>query len=209
MGKYNTGNNNTGYHNTGDCNTGYWNTGNCNTGYRNTGNGNTGDCNAGYWNTGNCNIGYWNTGNWNTGCRNTGYCNTGNCSTGDWNSCDRSTGFFNTKERTINIFNKDSGLTFDECRKCEWYSALYSVPFTLTRWISYTEAEKKDSIFRRSIGGYLKCYTFYEACAIWWKEMSDENKALVQTMPNFDKNIFKEITGIDVEEYMSKKGETL
>lgn len=29
--------------------------------------------------------------------------------------------------------------------------------------------------------------------------MSKENKSLIQTIPNFDKDIFMEITGIDVE----------
>lgn len=43
-----------------------------------------------------------------------------------------------------------------------------------------------------------KLYTFKEACEIWWNKMSDKNKALIQTIPNFDKDIFKEITGIDI-----------
>ena len=197
-GDCNTGNWNTGNRNTGDCNTGDWNTGDCNTGDWNTGNRNTGDCNTGDWNTGDCNTGDWNTGNWNTGNRNTGDCNTGDWNTGDWNTCNRSTGLFNTEERTITIFNKDSGLTWNEVLKKDWFCALNHGYFKLTEWIYYTEEEKENSPIRQAIGGYLKKYTFKEACENWWNSLDEIDRKLIQTIPNFDKSIFKEITGIEV-----------
>lgn len=174
-------------------NTGLFNTGDCNTGKRNTGNRNTGD-----WNTGNRNTGYWNTGDWNTGDCNTGDCNTGDRNTGDWNTCNRSTGLFNTEERTITIFNKDSGLTWNEVLKKDWFCALNHSYFKLTEWIYYTEEEKENSPIRKAIGGYLKKYTFKEACENWWNSLDEIDRKLIQTIPNFDKSIFKEITGIEV-----------
>ena len=212
-GDCNTGKRNTGNRNTGDWNTGNWNTGDCNTGdrntgKRNTGNRNTGDCNTGKrntgkrntgdWNTGNRNTGYWNTGDWNTGDCNTGDCNTGDRNTGDWNTCNRSTGLFNTEERTITIFNKDSGLTWNEVLKKDWFCALNHSYFKLTEWIYYTEEEKENSPIRKAIGGYLKKYTFKEACENWWNSLDEIDRKLIQTIPNFDKSIFKEITGIEV-----------
>ena len=187
-GNWNTGNCNTSNRNTGDCNTGDWNTGNRNTGNRNTGDWNTGDCNTGNWNTGNCN-----TGNCNTSNRNTGDCNTGM-----FNACSRSNGFFNTKQNTVPIFNKDSGLTWDEILYTDWYDALFNGSFVLTEWIYYTDEEKENSPIRQAIGGYLKKYTYEEACENWWKSLSDRDKKLIQRIPNFDKDIFKEITGIEV-----------
>ena len=186
-------------------NTGLFNTGNCNTGYRNTGNFNTGYRNTGNCNTGSCNTGYYNTGNFNTGYRNTGYCNTGYRNTGDYNTgmfnaCNRSAGLFNTKERTLTMFNKDSEMTWNEFINSEYYDAIHSSPFSLTEWIYYTEEEKKNSPIRQAIGGYLKKYTFKEACKNWWDNMTDENKDIIQSIPNFDKKIFKEITGIEVQE---------
>ena len=194
-GLFNTGNRNTGDWNTGNCNTGNWNTGNCNTGNWNTGEWNTGDRN-----TGNCNTGNWNTGDWNTGNWNTGDWNTGNRNTGIFNACNRSAGLFNTKERTLTMFNKDSEMTWNEFINSEYYDAIYSSPFSLTEWIYYTEEEKKNSPIRQAIGGYLKKYTFKEACKNWWDNMTDENKDIIQSIPNFDKKIFKEITGIEVQE---------
>ena len=141
-------------------------------------------------NTGIFNTGDWNTGDWNTGNRNTGI----------FNACNRSAGLFNTKERTLTMFNKDSEMTWNEFFNSEYYDAIYSSPFSLTEWIYYTEEEMKDSPIRQAIGGYLKKYTFKEACKNWWDNMADENKDIIQSIPNFDKKIFKEITGIEVQE---------
>ena len=191
-------NGNTGLFNTGDWNTGNRNTGDWNTGNRNTGDRNTGDWNTGNRNTGNRNTGNRNTGDWNTGDRNTGDRNTGDWNTGDWNTCNRSTGLFNTEERTITIFNKDSGLTWNEVLKKDWFRALNHGYFKLTEWIYYTEEEKENSPIRQAIGGYLKKYPFKEACENWWNSLDEIDRKLIQTIPNFDKSIFKEITGIEV-----------
>ena len=161
--------------NTGLFNTGDWNTGNRNTGYRNTGNWNTGNWNTGYRNTGDWNTGDWNTGDWNTGM---------------FNSCNYSNGFFNTKEPTVNIFNADSGMTVTEFYNSKYYKALMSSPFILTEWI------KDES--KELIGGFLKEYTFEEACKNWWAKMANENKKIIKSIPNFNADIFREITGIEV-----------
>jgi hypothetical protein len=198
-GVFNTGGWNTGGWNTGYRNTGNWNTGYRNTGDRNTGGWNTGDRNTGNWNTGDRNTGYRNTGNQNTGNRNTGNQNTGDRNTGDFNSVNHSTGFFNTMERTVTIFNKDSGMTYNEFIGSRFYSALCSAPFILTEWHEFTEDEMKDSPIRQAIGGELIKHTYKEACMEWWKLLSNEAKETIQNIPNFDAKIFKEITGIDAE----------
>lgn len=155
--------------------------------------------NTGVFNTGHYNAGYYNTGNCNTGNYNTGYCNTGYCNTGHYNKCDYSNGFFNTLEdKDIMIFNKRSGISTRQFINSEYYDALTSVPLILTQWIKYTEEEKKQSKEKELIGGYLEEYSYKEACANWWKEMSEENKEIIKSIPNFDAKIFKEITGIEV-----------
>jgi hypothetical protein len=198
-GVFNTGNRNTGSCNTGNRNTGDWNTGNRNTGSCNTGDWNTGNCNTGSCNTGDWNTGYCNTGNRNTGDRNTGDYNTGNRNAGDWNKCDYSNGFFNTLEdKDIMIFNKRSCLSASQFINSKYYGALTSVPLILTQWIEYTEEEKKQSKEKEMIGGYLKEYSYKEACADWWERMSEGNKEIIKSIPNFNAKIFKEITGIEV-----------
>ena len=159
---------------------------------------NTGDWNTGDRNTGGYNTGHYNTGSCNTGDCNTGHYNTGSCNTGDWNKCNRSTGLFNTTERTITIFNKDSGLRWDEITNTDWYQMLYKYNLVLTEWIYYSDEEKKDSPIRQCIGGYLKTYDFKEACGKWWSKYTLLEKETIMKIPNFNKDIFEEITGIEV-----------
>ena len=190
----NTGLFNTGYCNTGNGNTGNRNTGNWNTGNRNTGNWNTENWNTGNWNTGYGNTGNRNTGNWNTGNRNTGYCNTGY-----GNTIDGSNGVFCTEpDMNIRIFNKPSGMSLRDFYRSKYYDALSSAPFVLTEWIPYTEEEKKADPEKELAGGYLKEHTMQEAWANWWAKMTEDNKKIVQEIPNFDAEVFNEITGIEV-----------
>lgn len=192
-GDLNTGNFNTGYSSTGDRNTGDWNTGDSNTGnsnagYSNTGDSNTGDRNAGTgnagsWDTGNCNTGNCNTGNCNAGDCNTGYRNAGDFNTGHFNACNYSSGFFCTEEPKARVFNQEIDMTVPEFRDSKYYCALFSSPFTLT--------EEIDCKFVK--------YKYKEACAEWWEKMSEENKKIVKSIPNFDAEIFEEITGIKEE----------
>ena len=220
-GNGNTGSKNTGNRNTGDGNPGYKNTGNRNTGDRNTGdkntgNRNTGDRNTGDRNTGDKNTGYGNTGNGNTGDKNTGDRNTGSKNTGDRNTGDRNTGYGNTgdgsngvfctePDMNIRIFNRPSGMSLRDFYRSRYYEALCNAPFMLTEWIPYTEEEKKADQEKEMIGGYLKEYTMKEAWANWWGEMSEEAKKIVQDIPNFDAKIFKEITGIEVNNDTEKE----
>ena len=197
----NTGDRNTGDRNTGDRNTGNWNTGNWNTGDRNTGNWNTGS-----WNTGDRNTGNWNTGNWNTGDRNTGNCNTGdrntgNCNTGDWNKANHSTGVFNTKDQPLTMFNLPSKWFYSDWAKSEANSILNKIPHDPVVWIwseDMTEEEKLSHPEHETVGGYLKKMDLSDNAKIWWRGLTDTEKNVITSMPNFDAQIFKEITGVDV-----------
>ena len=194
--------------NTGNCNTGDFNTGDFNTGYFNTGNWNTGDFNTGDWNTGNCNTGYFNTGYFNTENYNTGNRNTGNCNTGDWNTGNRNTGYFNTiTPNTILVFNK-------ECKHEEWENAIKPtfIYFDLTDWVceeNMTEEEKQKHSEYKTTGGYLKEYGYKEAFQNSFNKLSAEEKKnqveLLKALPNFDKDVFFEISGIDIDKTEPKK----
>ena len=201
-GDYNTGDYNTGDYNTGNSNTGNRNTGNRNTDDRNTGNGNTGVGNTGDYNTGNRNTGDWNTGGWNKGNRNTGDYNTGDYNTGDWNSADFSTGCFNTKEEKIRLFNKRSKWTYRDWMCSSARDLMCDCPCIKTVWISekyMTDSEKEENPTWECTGGYLKTiYVTKEDKQKWWDNLDDEEREEVMSLPNFDKAIFKEITGIEV-----------
>ena len=193
---------------TGLCNTGNSNAGNSNTGNRNTGNRNTGDWNAGDYNTGYYNTGDWNTGDYNTGDRNTGYYNagdwnTGNWNTGNWNSINYSTGFFNScEQQPIYMFNRPTNKFRDEIIKMEGMRILCS-RFTNSKWVcseDMTDEEKAAHPEHETTGGYLKTVDFKTACRLMWSKLSDDEKSAVMQLPNFDTDVFEEITGINVKE---------
>ena len=92
----------------------------------------------------------------------------------------------------------ETDMTMSEFKNTDHYRALHSSNFNLTEWVYYTDEEKSKDKNKELIGGYLKTYTYKEAGANWWANMSDENKTLVKTIPNFNAVIFKEITGIEL-----------
>ena len=168
---------------TGLCNTGDCNTGDCNTGNRNTGNRNTGD-----WNTGD-----WNTGDWNTGNRNTG----------DWNKSSFNTGCFMTKEQKIFMFNKPSEWTYQNWIRSDARYLLNQIPKNVVEWIyssDMTDEEKAEHPTHETTGGYLKVLDESECGQLWWGSLSDRQKNIIKSMPNFDAEIFEQCTGVKVDE---------
>ena len=168
-------------------NTGIFNSGNFNSGDYNSGDYNSGNFNSGNYNSGYRNSGYRNSGSFNSGNRNSGYRNSGNFNSGDWNSCNDSNGIFcNESDRNIRIFNRPSGMSLWDFRRSRYYDALVSKPFELTWW----DEESKS----------LKTRSYKEACRIWWNALTEENKEIIQQIPNFDADVFFDITGIRVKE---------
>ena len=192
-GLCNSGNRNSGDRNSGDRNSGDWNSGDRNSGDCNSGDWNSGDCNSGDWNSGNRNSGDWNSGNRNSGDRNSG----------DWNKCSFSNGCFNTTSPKIYLFNKPSEWTYEDWLNSEARYLLNQIPGDVLEyiWLSdMTDEEKAAHPEAETTGGYLKILDNSECAVIWWRGLSDRQKAIITAIPNFDKAIFKEITGIDIDE---------
>ena len=168
----------------------------------NVGKDNTGNRNSGNRNSGDLNSGDWNSGDWNSGNRNSGNWNSGNWNSGDWNSTDFSTGCFNTKEEKIRLFNKRSNWTYRDWRYSSARDLMCDCPYTKTVWINekyMTDSEKEENPTWKCSGGYLKIIeATNEDKQKWWDSLDDKDRKEVKSLPNFDKEIFKEITGIEV-----------
>ena len=179
------------------------NTGKGCTGLCNSGNRNSGDWNSGDWNSGDWNSGDWNSGDWNSGNRNSGDWNSGNRNSGDWNKTNFSNGCFNTVEPKIHLFNKPSEWTYRDWLNSEARYLLNQIPGDVLEYIwldDMTDEEKAAHPEAETTGGYLKVLDNSECAVIWWRGLSDHQKNIIAAIPNFDKAIFKEITGIDVDE---------
>ncbi len=185
--------------NTGDYSTGYWSTGDWSTGNRSTGHGSTGhrstgSRSTGHWSTGNCS-----TGNWSTGDRSTGNFSTGHYSTGNWSISNYSTGHFSTEDY--------SGFgAFDKPCTIEEWSAVYKpywIYFSLTEWVDkedMNDKEKEDNPSYKTTGGYLRVYGYQEAWRKAYDSATREEQLKIKDLPNFDKDKFKQISGIDIDE---------
>jgi hypothetical protein len=187
--------------NTGQDNSGYWNSGHWNSGNRNSGYWNSGNRNSGYWNSGNGNSGDRNSGYWNSGNRNSGHRNSGHWNSGHWNSGDRNSGYFNIDEPKIRIFGKETEVKIEDIN---FPSYLY---FNLTEWIIYeniTDEEKKSYPFAKWTKGYLRTYEYKKAFKNSFKKASKEDVKLTLELPNFDYEIFEDISGISKADFEKK-----
>ena len=196
-GNCNSGDCNSGDCNSGDCNSGDWNSGDCNSGDWNSGNRNSGDWNSGDWNSGD-----WNSGNRNSGDCNSGDCNSGDCNSGDWNKTCFSNGCFNTESPKIFLFNKPSDWTYQDWLNSDARYILMNCPSNVIAWVwddDMTDEEKEQHPEYSVTGGFLKHIEKETGRQMWWDGLSDRKKDIVMQLPNFDKDIFKEITGITVE----------
>lgn len=150
-------------------------------------------------NTGANNAGNWNAGNWNAGDWNTGNGNTGNWNTGNWN-----TGYLNTTTPiTYLLFNKPCSIPRGQLEFPDFFY------FDLTEWISESEMtnkEKEDNPSYKTTGRYLREYDYREAWRLSWDKASDEDRRKCFDIPNWDNEVFKEISGIDVEAELNKRG---
>ncbi len=201
-GDCNSGNYNSGNRNSGNCNSGDYNSGDCNSGSCNNGDRNSGDYNSGDWNSGDCN-----SGNYNSGNRNSGDYNSGDWNSGDWNKCNFSNGCFNTVNPRIYLFNKLSDWTYQDWLDSDAYRLLDQIKKGVREYVTFsdmTDDEKAAHPEAETTGGYLKISDDPECAVNWWRGLSDHQKAVITSIPNFDKEIFKEITGIDVDADASK-----
>jgi len=207
----NNGKNNTGRRNSGDLNSGDLNSGDLNSGDLNSGDLNSGDLNSGDRNSGDLNSGDLNSGDLNSGDRNSGDRNSGDRNSGDRNSGDRNSGVFNktnfssgvfcSVEQPAMFFNKPGTMTLREFFDTEAYGIINEHDFPLTEWVDesrMTDQQKTDNPKFFVMGGYLKVNSYEYACKAWWDSLSSDEQDIIQQIPGFDKQVFFEVTGIQL-----------
>lgn len=180
------------------------NNGEGNTGIFNIGNHNTGNFNFGKNNTGDYNEGDSNTGNNNSGIRNSGDFNIGHYNTGDFNIGNYLTGSFNTIPQPVYLFNKPTNLTLEQISSLPGVILLKN---TLKAVRYYEEdmanCSRLSSSFRYEVTKLPVKTHYYSPKQLhkmaWlraWTNLSESDKQKIYDIPNFDKEVFYEITGI-------------
>lgn len=60
------------------------------------------------------------------------------------------------------------------------------------------DEEKEQHPEYEVVGGYLKILDESECGQLWWDSLSERYKNIIKAMPNFDKEIFEDVTGIKI-----------
>ena len=152
-------------------------------------------------NTGKGCTGRGNSGNRNSGDRNSGRYNSGDYNSGDCNSGDCNSGFFCSSTPTATFFDKPTSLTFNEAYDLEGIKTIRN-KYQNNIWVSsdnMSDSEKEEHPDHEATGGYLKVLDYKEAWKEMWKSLSEKEKQSILDLPNFDKDIFFDITGIRIE----------
>ena len=77
------------------------------------------------------------------------------------------------------------------------------IPKDVVEWIYseyMTDDEKAAHPEHETTGGYLKVLDESENAQIWWDGLSERERNIIKDLPNFDADIFSEITGIKIKE---------
>ena len=139
--------------------------------------------------------------NGNTGIFNSGNRNSGDWNSGDWNSGNWNSGYFNSLIPDMFVFNKP-------CKREVWerakkpgflfFDLVTRVSFNLT-----TDTEKRENPRAEVCGGYFKTLSYKEAFQKSYNDLSNAERekqtALLKALPNFDADIFFEISGIRIK----------
>ena len=133
------------------------------------------------------NTGKGNTGINNSGDSNSGYSNSGNSNSGNFNSGNYHTGAFCTGEAEFKLFNKPTTMTRSEFYNSNAWRVLSD--FSPVKWV-----EDKESV----TGGKYVSVPYKKAFVEFWDKMPDRDKQHVKDLPNFDADVFFEITGVRV-----------
>lgn len=101
-------------------------------------------------------------------------------------------------QKNLRVFNQDVSETrYDEVKKILTDN---QIKITLTKWTDYKELEKSEqTATAKQLGGLLKTFSYEDAWLNFWNEATREQKNCILDLPEFDADIFKEITGIDVK----------
>lgn len=99
-------------------------------------------------------------------------------------------------QKNNRIFNVD--VSYDGYTKAR--QSLPTINLGITRWVDKKDMtkEEKDTVSSwETMGGYLKRYSYEDAWTTVWAELGKADKQKFLDLPHFNKDIFKEITGID------------
>ena len=94
------------------------------------------------------------------------------------------------------MFNKPTNLKRNEIDLSIFYG-MNSVEWIAKGNMTYEEKENNPSY--ETTGGYLKTYTYKEMWLNWYSKQDKSIDDKIKALPNFDSDVFEEITGLKIK----------
>ena len=93
------------------------------------------------------------------------------------------------------MFNKITNLKFNEIIFPSW---LYRLK--VSKWVDWNDMSENEKKYNNCYccGGYVKKIEYKDAWSYLWSSITDREKKEIESLPNFDAEVFKEITGIQI-----------
>ena len=101
------------------------------------------------------------------------------------------------------MFNKPSNWTLSDWHNSKARHLMLRIDGCPLEWVylsDMTDEEKAAHPEAETTGGYLKKRTTEDNARKWWAGLGADDRNVIFSLPNFDAEIFKETTGIDVNE---------
>jgi hypothetical protein len=92
-------------------------------------------------------------------------------------------------------------MTFGQWQTSDARCLLNQIDFRPADWIwskEMSDEEKAAHPEHETTGGYLKIRDTSDCCKEWWRGLSEKNRSVIKSIPNFDAKKFFKITGIKV-----------
>lgn len=99
------------------------------------------------------------------------------------------------------MFNKPSNWTLEDWWNSDAKEYLNGIPRGVVEWIwanDMTDKEKQSYPEYKTTGGYLRVLNEKENAQNWWDSAPEYKRETVQSLPNFDAEIFEKCTGIKI-----------
>jgi hypothetical protein len=109
-----------------------------------------------------------------------------------------------TENQTISFFNKPSTWTYADWLISNARKILNTMPKGKEIvWVyqdEMTEEEKEDIPNYKTLTGYIGIKRPKDTRQQWYDNLTQEEKSIIKSLPNFDAGTFAQCTGIQVEE---------
>ena len=99
------------------------------------------------------------------------------------------------------MFNKPTDWTFEQWFNCRARCLLNEIDDCQIEYVWFdtmSDEEKSAHPEAKTTGGYLKERTTTDNARKWWAGLDAADRNVIFSLPNFDAEVFKEITGVDV-----------